>query len=161
MYDQTIGYSNSKDLIHWSEPQAIRSWLTNPQRVTPGRQSYFTTRRKSSGSSFGQRLFQISFQKTDHSGNNDLNHRIYYVTTKDFKIFSAAKLFFDPGFNVIDATLFKAGSKYYLIFKDERQNPVKKNLRLAVGDKADGPYSQVLKLSPRLGRRPVRDQDRR
>ena len=32
------------------------------------------------------------FPETDSTGNNGLNHRIYYVTTKDFQTFSATKL---------------------------------------------------------------------
>ena len=34
-----------------------------------------------------------------------LNHRIYYVTTKDFNTFSETKLFFNPDFSVIDAAI--------------------------------------------------------
>ena len=77
------------------------------------------------------------------AGANEKNHRIYAVTTKDFEKFSATKLFFDPGFNVIDATIIRHGGKYYLIFKDEREEPVKKNLRIAVASRAQGPYEQV------------------
>jgi hypothetical protein len=51
---------------------------------------------------------------------------MYYVTTRDFKTFSQTRLFFDPGFNVIDATVIKSGKRYYMVFKDERQNPVQK-----------------------------------
>jgi hypothetical protein len=32
------------------------------------------------------------------------------------------------------------GGKYYLIVKDETRNPVKKNLRIAVGEHAEGPF---------------------
>jgi hypothetical protein len=51
-------------------------------------------------------------------------------------------LLYDPGFNVIDATLFQAGGKFYLFFKDERKAPLKKNLRYAVADQAGGPYGK-------------------
>jgi hypothetical protein len=83
------------------------------------------------------------FPETDHTGNNETNHRIYYVTTRDFKTFSLARLFFDPGFNVIDATIVRDGKGYVLIFKDERQTPVKKNIRLARAASAEGPYKDV------------------
>ena len=36
-----------------------------------------------------------------------LNHRIYYVTTKDFRTFSKTKMFFNPDFSVIDAAIVK------------------------------------------------------
>ncbi|MGH9934949.1 MAG: pectate lyase, partial [Blastocatellia bacterium] len=69
-----------------------------------------------------------------------LNHRLYYVTTKDFVSYSKAALFYDGGFNVIDATIVKSAGKYVMILKDETKNPVKKNLRVVVSDKATGPY---------------------
>ena len=81
------------------------------------------------------------FPETENSGDN--NHRIYYVTTKDFKTFSKTKLFYDGGFNVIDATILPAKGKFYLVVKDETKNPVKKDIHLAVSDNAEGPYSKV------------------
>ena len=60
--------------------------------------------------------------------------------TKDFIHFSPARLFYDGGFNVIDATILPANGKFYLVVKDETKNPVKKNLRLAVSDRPEGPY---------------------
>jgi hypothetical protein len=66
------------------------------------------------------------------------------VTTKDFKNYSDAKLFYDDGFSVIDATLVKEGDKYVLLFKDETKLPVaKKNIRMAASDAAEGPYGQA------------------
>jgi beta-xylosidase len=53
------------------------------------------------------------------------------------------KLFFDGGFNVIDATMLKARGQYYLIVKDETKTPVEKNLRIARSAKAEGPYRDV------------------
>ena len=72
-----------------------------------------------------------------------MNHRIYYVTTKDFVNYSRAALFYEDGFNVIDATLVKDGQRFVLILKDETAQPVQKNLRLAFSDKAAGPYSHA------------------
>jgi len=142
-YDQTIGYSSSKDLIHWSEQQALPVMAHEPTARNAWAPELFYDEAKKQWLIFWATTIPGKFPETDNTGNNALNHRIYYVTTKDFKTFSAAKLFFDPGFNVIDATLIKAGQKHYLIFKDERQNPVKKNLRLAVAESAEGPYQQV------------------
>jgi hypothetical protein len=69
-------------------------------------------------------FFYIHFKKTDAAGDNGLNHRMYCTTTKDFKTFSPTRLFFDPGFSTIDATMVQAGGKYHLIFKDETLKPV-------------------------------------
>jgi hypothetical protein len=71
-----------------------------------------------------------------------LNHRIYYVTTKDFNTFSKAALLYEHGFNVIDAAIIKDGTRYALLMKDETNKPLtpQKNIRLAFADRAEGPY---------------------
>jgi beta-xylosidase len=72
-----------------------------------------------------------------------INHRIYSTTTRDFKTFTPTRLFFDGGFNVIDATMLHTEGKYYLIVKDETLKPVKKNLRIAIGNDPKGPFGEV------------------
>jgi hypothetical protein len=70
------------------------------------------------------------------------NHRLYYITTKDFKTISATKLFYDPGFSSIDATIVKrAKNDYVLVFKDNtRPN---RNLKVAFAKSPTGPYSKA------------------
>ena len=86
------------------------------------------------------------FPATDESGSVNkegiaLNHRIYRTTTRDFKDYSRAELFLDPGFNVIDATIARDGSRYLMFLKDETERPeARKDIRLAVADHALGPY---------------------
>lgn len=53
-------------------------------------------------------------------GEGPRNHRIYSSLTKDFENFTTGSLFFDPGYNVIDATVTDLGDSYYMLFKDER-----------------------------------------
>ena len=79
-------------------------------------------------------------QKPDSPGHN---HRIYYVTTKDFKTFSKTKLLYEHGFNVIDAFIVRTDSNYTMFLKDESNVPftVQKNIRLAFAEDPEGPYS--------------------
>ncbi len=44
---------------------------------------------------------------------------------------------------MIDATLLPAPGKFYLVVKDETKNPVKKHLRLAAGERAEGPFGKA------------------
>jgi len=83
---------------------------------------------------------ETAFRQPDGAGDGKYNHRIYSTTSKDFKTVTPTRLFFDGGFNVIDATMLHANGKYYLIVKDETLKPVKKNLRIAVGDSSQGPF---------------------
>lgn len=56
----------------------------------------------------------------NHTGNT--YNRMLYATTSDFKTFSAAKTWKDPGYSVIDSTVIKNGNTYYRYSKDERDN---------------------------------------
>ena len=69
------------------------------------------------------------------------DHRLYFVTTRDFKTYSRAKLLYDGGFSAIDGTITKRGDVYYLVMKDETLVPPARNLRVAVSRHATGPYS--------------------
>ncbi len=142
-YERVIGYANSRDLIHWSEqkpipvmehePAARNSWA--PELVyDPSKQRYVI---------FWATTIPGRFPETDASGDNGLNHRIYCTTTTDFSSFTRARLFFDPGFSVIDATLVWHGSRYHLVFKDETARPVKKHLRIANGRSVEGPFNEL------------------
>ena len=62
-----------------------------------------------------------------------LNHRMYYVTTKDFNSFSDTKIFFDPGFSVIDASVIRKDNRFWMFLKNENSNPPEKNIRISSG----------------------------
>ena len=79
------------------------------------------------------------FEKGMEEENN--NHRMYYVTTKDFKTFSDAKLFLDPKFSVIDAVIIKrAVNDYVLVLKDNTRP--ERNIKVAFANNAAGPMAK-------------------
>ena len=43
---------------------------------------------------------------------------------KNLRSFSKAKIFYNEDLNVIDGTIDKISSKYYIFSKDERNNPL-------------------------------------
>lgn len=139
--EPVIGYATSKDLINWSEQRAITPMTLEPTaRNVWAPELFYDTHTR------GYLLFWATtipgrFPETDKSGDNGLNHRIYVTTTKDFRIFSPTRLFYDQGFSVIDATIVKDGRRYLMFFKDETRWPVaQKNIHYAVSNKAAGPY---------------------
>jgi beta-xylosidase len=133
-----FGYASSKDLIHWSQERAVPVMEDDPTAQNVWAPELFYDAQKSLWLVFWATTIPGKFPETENSGDN--NHRIYCVTTRDFKTFSRTKLFYDGGFNVIDATILPARGRYYLIVKDETKNPVQKHLRMAVSDRAEGPY---------------------
>lgn len=52
-------------------------------------------------------------------------------------------MFFNPGYEVIDATILQTGSKYYLVFKDERKESLKKFIQIASGQSLEGPWTGI------------------
>lgn len=137
---KVFGYASSTDLIHWSPQRGLEVMEQEPATRNIWAPELFYDAAKQQWLVFWSSTIPGKFPETEATGDNGYNHRAYYVTTKDFKTFSDSKLLYNPGFNMIDATMLSAGGKYYLIFKDERKNPVQKNLRYAVADQAEGPF---------------------
>ncbi len=145
-YEQGIGIAHSKDLITWSEAaflpvmvherKAVNAWA--PEIVFDDETGQYLI--------FWSTTIPGRFPATDESGSVNkervaLNHRIYRTLTRDFKDYSRAELFLDPGFNVIDATILRYRNRYLMFLKDETLRPeARKDIRLAVADHALGPY---------------------
>lgn len=130
-WERRIGYASSKDLVNWSVQQEIpvmaqfegtkNSWA--PELFYDSESEIFYI--------FWASTVPGAFPELATSeSEKGLNHRQYYVTTKDFKNFSATKLFFNPGFSVIDGTIVKHDNLYHLIVKNENSAPAEKNLRI-------------------------------
>jgi beta-xylosidase len=134
------GYANSKDLITWSEQQLLPVMAHEPQCRNVWAPELFYDEARKQFLIFWSSTIPGRFPETEKVGDDGYNHRLYYTATKDFAAFSPTKLFYDPGFNCIDATLVQEGGKTIMILKDETRNPPKKNLRLAMADRPEGPY---------------------
>ena len=136
--DRYIGYAQSKDLVHWTaqrlipvmetEAAARNAWAPEITWDETSKQYmiYWST--------------TIPGRFSNVGSEDNYNHRVYYTVTKDFKTFSKTALLFDPGFNVIDATIVRDGNQFRMFFKDETLVPPQKNLRMAVADHLTGPY---------------------
>lgn len=140
---QTIGYASTTDFVHWSPQRAIpvmaqeegtRNCWAPEVIFDPKRQEFLI---------FWASTVRGKFPETQANEEKAYNHRIYCTTTKDFKTFTPTRLFFEPGFNVIDATILPSHGRYYLIVKDETATPPKKHLRIASSDDLAGPWKDL------------------
>jgi hypothetical protein len=154
--EKGIGYVNSPDLINWSEQKYLPVMEHEPDAVNCWAPEIFYDEEKQQYLIFWSTTIPGRFPETDYQNNTGTkgqghNHRIYYLTTKDLKEFSETQLFYDAGFNVIDATIIKADSHYIMFIKDETNKPFtpQKNIRMATSDRAEGPYG--LTSSPITG----------
>lgn len=141
--ENNIGYAFTKDFLTWSEereipvmahePTVLNSWA--PEITYDDARAQFVI--------FWASTIPGRFPATAGSSEEKYNHRMYFTTTKDFVTFAPTKLFYDPGFSVIDATFLPAGNRLYLLVKDETVKPPKKFLQLAVADSFTGPFHDL------------------
>lgn len=140
--DKGIGYASSKDLVHWYaqrhinvmdyEPTAVNAWAPELFYDDVARQFIIVW-----ASTIPDR-----FPNGVEDRNN--NHRLYYTTTKDFKTFSATKLFLDPGFSVIDPEIIKRGKESYVLVMKDNTRP-NRNILVAFARSPLGPYTNFSK----------------
>ena len=138
--ERGIGYAHSTDLIHWSEQQYVPVMEHESETKNTWAPELFYDHRQKEFLIFWASTIPGRFEK----GNEQkYNHRIYYTSTKDFKKFTATRLFYDHNFSVIDAAISKAGKQYIMFLKDETDKPFtpEKNIRIATAKKAKGPYT--------------------
>lgn len=140
--EEGIGYANSEDLIHWSEQQFIPVMKHEPTARNCWAPEVFWDESSKQYIIFWSTTIPGRFPETEKTGDDKYNHRMYYVTTKDFKTFSDTKLFYNQGFNVIDGTLIHENNEYILFLKDETKTPPKKNIRIATSNQLTGNYSK-------------------
>ena len=139
-----IGIAHSKDLINWSEQKAIPVMEHEPTVMNCWAPEIFYDAANKQYLIYWSTTIPGKFPETAGSAGKGRNHRIYYVTTKDFVNYSKAALFYDGGFNVIDATIVQDGKQFVMIVKDETELPqAKKHLRIATSNNAAGSYSKA------------------
>ncbi|MES2775992.1 MAG: glycoside hydrolase family 43 protein [Bacteroidota bacterium] len=138
--EKGIGYASSKDLVNWSGQKDIPVMEHEAGAKNCWAPEIFFDEKKQEFMIYWATTITGRFPATDSMGDND--HRIYYVTTKDFVNFSKAKLLYEKNFNVIDATIQKIGKQYVMFLKDETLRPVQKNLRIATSKKLTKGYSK-------------------
>jgi hypothetical protein len=146
-WDKGIGLAHSKDLREWSEQQFVPVMAHETDAQNCWAPEIFFDDERGRFLIYWASTIPGRFPGTDQKGEglsrgDRMNHRMYYVETKDFTSFSPAKLLYDDGFSVIDAFVVKATPKrYVMIMKDETVHPTpKKHLRVAEAQRPEGPY---------------------
>jgi hypothetical protein len=133
----SLGHASSPDLLHWSDQKQIpimQDFPTVNNVWAP--ETYWDAAKK-------QWLIIWSSSLKDAASTTD-GHRIWYTLTPDFVTFSKPAIFFDPGYIVIDATIFhEEGQPYRLIFKQQTYDPLTFQERVATSSSLEGPYANI------------------
>ena len=135
-----IGYASSHDLKTWTEPRMIEVMSHEPDTRNVWAPDLFFDDATNQFVIVWASTIPGRFTAGSAQGDEGYNHRLYATTTTDFQTFTPTKLFYDHGFNVIDGTLARVGGRYALLLKDETRTPPAKNLRVAFGPTALGPF---------------------
>lgn len=138
-----IGYASSKDLINWSEQKYIPVMEHEPEARNSWAPEITYDKKNKQYMIYWATTITGRFPETQIAADAGYNHRMYYVTTKDFVTFSETKLLYDPGFNSIDATIVKDKKRWVMFLKDETREPAQKNLKLAFSNSLTGLYSKA------------------
>jgi lysophospholipase L1-like esterase len=141
--ENNIGYASSKDLVNWSgqkelpvmahEPGVLNAWA--PEIVWDEKRGEFLL--------FWASTVPGKVAAPPESPEGKYNHRMYATTTRDFVTFTPTRLFYDPGFSVIDATFLRADGRNILLVKDETRVPARKYLQLADAPDLQGPFGAL------------------
>ncbi len=131
--EKGIGYASSSDLVNWSDQLYIPVMEHEDSAMNCWAPELFYDEK--------QELYMIYWATTilgkypetlKYTNKRTRDHRMYYVTTKDFKTFSETGLLYNHGFNVIDALVVKEEGEYVMFLKDESSFPVaQKNIKIA------------------------------
>ncbi len=137
--DTGFGYSSSRDLVNWSEQRRIPAMVSVASTQNLWAPELFYDDVKGQymvvyASCVPDAGFDVGIEEEKN------NHRLYYVTTKDFTTFSDPKLFYEPGFSCIDATLVKRGPEDYVMVVKDNTRP-NRNIKVAFAKDAEGPYT--------------------
>ena len=137
-----IGYGESRDLIHWSEGRTLPVMASETNTANCWAPELYWDKQRSEYFLIWASAVTNKFLETLTQSDQLANQRLYSTTTKDFKTFTPTRLFYDPGFSVIDPTIFENDGRWHLLFKDETSVPSKKYLRIADGNDLQGPFGR-------------------
>jgi hypothetical protein len=135
-------YATSKDLLHWQVEAPLR--LMKDARNDSG--------------ALARNIWAPEWFYDDKTGEYILfwsssfkdagwkESRLWYSKTRDWKIFTPAKMFFNPPYSVIDGTLLEREGTYYLYHKEEEfgvKTGERRAIRVATSKNVEGPYGII------------------
>ena len=150
--NQGIGYASSRNLMDWSEERVLDVMGVEKQAVNVWAPELYYRQSQKDYLIVWASTIPYRYPKGQEEENN--NHRLYYTLTKDFKHFSSPRIYYNPGYSSIDATLVKRGAHdFVLVFKDNTRP--ERNLKVAFGTSALGPFKQPsASFTPKLSEGP-------
>lgn len=133
-------YATSKDLIHWQFEQYLPLMKDVHDSTGAMVKNIWAPEYFYDGATKEYTLLWSSTFKSEGWQES----RLWYCKTKDWKTFTPAKVLFAPPYSVIDGTLIKHKSTYYLFHKEEEfgvKTGERRGIRIATSKNLEGPYT--------------------
>ena len=149
-----IGIAHSEDLIHWSKQEYLDVMKDYTGYVNCWAPEIFFDARTETYLIYWASTVPGKFPETEGKGETfhkepvkgvKSGHRMYVTTTRDFETYTPTVLFYDDGYNCIDAFIVHDAprDRYVMAIKDEEKLPEpKKNIRLAFSRNPRGSWSK-------------------
>ncbi|MDF1825575.1 MAG: glycoside hydrolase family 43 protein [Verrucomicrobiales bacterium] len=149
-----IGIAHSNDLINWSKQEYLDVMENFPGYTNCWAPEIFYDEITETYLIFWASTIPGKFPGTEGKGETftkpavkgvKASHRMYLTTTKDFKTYSPTELFYDDGYNCIDAFIVRdeERERYVMVLKDEEKFPEpRKDLRIAFAESPFGPWGE-------------------
>ena len=135
-----FGYSSSTDLKNWSEPRLINVMLNHPTNNVWAPEIFYDEVQGQFLIIWASQIDPNTLTEQDQLGKNK-SHRLWYCITKDFKTFTDAMPYYDPGYNSNDAYLVKRGRNDYVLLLKDNRKPGFSNIYCAYSDSPYGPFT--------------------
>lgn len=135
--DKGFGYASSRDLVHWSAEQFVPVMEKEPDAFNVWAPEIFYEKDSAQFLIVWATTIPGRFPRGQEDEKN--NHRLYCTTTRDFVTYTPTRLYFDPGYSVIDAMVLQRGPQdYVLVFKDNTR--LQRNIKVAFSNSPAGPW---------------------
>jgi hypothetical protein len=149
---KNIGYAESKSLEKWGEEKVIPVGLGIDSTNNCWAPEIFYNPQKKN--------YMVYWSSNIGPWKKDGEGRIYYVTTKDFKVFSKPAILFRNGFPAggvsgnqgpIDAFIYKHNNLYLLFYKKDDNTHIP-NIYYRAGKSPEGPWgNEIGPVTPSTG----------
>ena len=147
--DAAIGLAHSDNLRDWSEQVLVPVMKDFPTAKNAWAPEIYWDEATQQYWIYWASTIPGTYPDTEKQADKGWDHRIFATTTKDFTTFTPTELFYQPGFNVIDAAIVNTGENYTMLVKDETRYPPAKHLLVATANTIHGPWQlQQAPFSP-------------
>ncbi|MEO7099134.1 MAG: family 43 glycosylhydrolase [Luteolibacter sp.] len=144
MKGKTIGYSSSKDLIHWTNQRTLSLMGDYPATLNCWAPAIIYDKSHNDYIIHWASAVPGRFPETDAVFHPQNNHRLYAVRTKDFSTFSKPEILLNQNNTTIDVASEHANGRFYLFYQGDKSvgGKTQGHIYFATADQAGGPYSE-------------------